>query len=142
MLKRVLVPVVATAMLVGAGPTSARAAQPDAEELQVREGRSSIALTSLRYDSRRGVFLIGVEVGFRDLNNRLAPYIVAQLSYQTAEAPDDAGVSPFAAALIRDLNWTLTRSNRYSTVLILAAPAPNDIDDVVGTVSANPTPHP
>lgn len=123
-------------MLIALGALAGCAAPVGTSENALRNG---IDVLYVDYDSRRGAFTVGVEVDRTVLADRDSRYLVAQLSYDVL---GDAGVSPFAPHLIRDLDLSRVSRTRYFTELEVEGPRPARPDDVIARVSANPTPHP
>ncbi len=103
------------------------------------ELRNGIDIVFIDYDTRRDEFTVGIELDNTVLQDRSARYLVTELSYME---PNGAGVSPFAAALTRDTPLTAISRTRSSAELIVHGPPPRRLEDVVGYVGANPTPHP
>lgn len=97
------------------------------------------------YDQETERFSVGVEIDGDVLADRDVRYIVAQLSYEPADAggsPFDAGVSPFLATPKDHIHWVAVSRSRFRGVVAVDGPEPRDIDDVIARLSANPTPHP
>ncbi|MFK7988341.1 MAG: hypothetical protein AB8I08_20135 [Sandaracinaceae bacterium] len=103
------------------------------------ELRNGIDIVFIDYDTRREAFTVGIELENSVLRNRDARYLVTELSYME---PNGAGVSPFAAAAVADVRLRPISRTHSSAELIVEGPRPRNPEDVVGYVSANPTPHP
>lgn len=109
------------------------------------ELRNGIILWFIDYDFGSEHFDVGVEIDGSVLDDASARYIIAELSYEPADAgvsPFDAGVSPFSATPKARIDWVAVGRNRFRGVVTVDGPQPRDIDDVIARVSANPTPHP
>lgn len=134
MLKKLVLPsVLAASLSIGCmAPTDVGS---EGSELRT----SDIEVTLIDYDAVRGEFTVGIELDAAVLEDSDATYLVAQLFYSP---PRGAGVSPFSATLVDDVEFTSIGRTRLAAELLVAGPRPSDIDDVVARVSANPTPHP
>lgn len=114
---------------------------PEQEHVGVADDelRTGIILWFIEYDAGAGAFDVGVEITDDVLADRNARYLVAQLFYTP---PGDAGVSPFSATPMDDVDWVAVGRGKYRGVVRVEGPRPSNIDDVVARLSANPRPHP
>ena len=101
--------------------------------------RNGIILWFIEYDDHAGAFDVGVEVDGAVLADPNARFLIAQLYYSP---PRGAGVSPFSATPMDQIDFVAIGRNKYRAVVHVEGPAPSDIDDVVARLSGAPTPHP
>ncbi len=100
-------------------------------------GQHHIFITETGF--REGVFYVDVLLNADVLRQPGARFLVTQLDYMT---PEGLEPSPFAAIPIGEVDFTRVSRTQLTATLEVEGPAPRNIDDVVGRVSANPTPHP
>ena len=146
MLNKILPSLLAASLLAGcAAPVDETPIAEETIGTQESELRNGIILWFIEYDGARERFDVGVEVDRSVLADANARYIVAQLSYEPADAgvsPFDAGVSPFSATPKWDVDWEAVGRSRYRGVVTVDGTEPRNIDDVIARLSANPRPHP